>query len=239
MENLKIYNTIKQPPREALRTIKGGRLSGMTDVNPQWRYKSMTELFGVCGVGWKYEVAKLWNEPIEGGQVFAFAEVNVYVKIDDKWSDPIPGVGGSMLVTKEQAGLHASDEGYKMAITDALSVAMKMLGMAGDIYAGLFDGTKYSATQPEARPQPEKKPEVKPQTATPPQASTTQEPMSTIPQRLEIFAVGKKMGYTETLIQAVMVRHFATAISKDLTKKQASEMIQLLESGEGLDDKPE
>jgi len=81
--------------------------------------------------------------------VFAFAKVNLYVKVDDKWSDPIPGIGGSMLVTKESAGLHASDEGYKMAITDALSVAMKMLGIGANVYAGLSD-SKYS---PKAQPQ--------------------------------------------------------------------------------------
>ena len=30
-----------------------------------------------------------------------------------------------------------------MAITHALSTAMKMLGMAADIYAGMWDGSKY------------------------------------------------------------------------------------------------
>ena len=41
-----------------------------------------------------------------------------------------------MLVTKERDGLRTNDEGFKMATTDALSVAMKMLGVAADIYAG-------------------------------------------------------------------------------------------------------
>ena len=146
MKNLEIYNALKQPPKEALRSIQGGRLAGKTDINPQWRYKVMTEQFGPCGIGWKYEIVRVWNEPAGDGQIFAFAEVNVYIKKDDKWSDPIPGNGGSMLVEKEKAGLHATDEGYKMAITDALSAALKMLGVAADVYAGLWDGTKYSDT---------------------------------------------------------------------------------------------
>lgn len=102
----------------------------------------MTEQFGVCGIGWKYEIVRVFSEPADEGQIFAFAEVNLFIKQGD-WSDPIPGYGGSMLVEKEKAGLHANDEGYKMAITDALSTTMKMLGVAADVYAGLWDGAKY------------------------------------------------------------------------------------------------
>ena len=143
MDNLKIYNTLKQLPKEALRTIQAGRLKGKTDVNPQYRYKAMTEQFGVCGIGWKYTIDKLWLEPATD-QVCAFAEIGLSIKVDGEWSDPIPGTGGSMLVAKESTGLHVSDEAYKMAVTDALSVAMKMIGVAADIYAGLFDGNKYA-----------------------------------------------------------------------------------------------
>jgi len=142
-DNLSIYNALKQPPKEALRAIQGGRLAGKTDINPQWRYKALTEQFGPCGIGWKYEITRVFSEPASEGQVFAFAEVQLFIK-QEEWSDPIPGYGGSMLVEKEKAGLHSSDEGYKMAITDALSAAMKMIGVAADVYAGLWDGTKYN-----------------------------------------------------------------------------------------------
>jgi len=143
-ENLKIWNKLKQPPASALKTIKGGRLKGMTDVNPQFRYQTMTETFGLCGVGWKYDIEKLWLETA-GEQVCAFAEIKLYTRstLEDVWNDPIPGIGGSMLVAKEKHGPYVSDEAYKMAVTDALSVAMKMIGMAADIYAGLWDGSKY------------------------------------------------------------------------------------------------
>jgi len=154
-----VYNQLKQPPKEALRTIQGGRLSGKTDINPQWRYKAMTEQFGMVGAGWKYEIVRVFSEPASDGQVFAFAEVNLYVRVNDAWSDPIPGYGGSMLIEKEKAGLHSSDEGYKMAITDALSTSMKMLGVAADIYAGLWDGTKYKDAPAGKAKDPAKTPE--------------------------------------------------------------------------------
>lgn len=145
MENkLAIWNAVKKPPIQALKPINAGRLKGKTDINPQWRYEVMTSQFGPCGVGWKYQVEKTWSEQGTEGQVFAFAQVNLYIKTETGWSDPIPGVGGSMLVTKEKNGLYSSDEGYKMAITDALSVAMKVLGVGADIYAGRWDGSQYN-----------------------------------------------------------------------------------------------
>ena len=153
-ENMKVWDAVKQPPKFALRQIQGGRLAGKTDINPQWRYQVMTEQFGVCGVGWYYEVKRVWSEPGSEGQVFAFAEIYLYAGSN---VNPIPGIGGSMLIEKEKGGLHSNDEGYKMAITDALSVAMKMLGVAADIYAGLWDGTKYKDTE-KPKPEPPQEP---------------------------------------------------------------------------------
>lgn len=140
-----IWDAVSRPPSTALKQIKGGRLTGMTDVNPQWRYRAMTEVFGPCGQGWKYEIVRTWTEPGTEGQVLAFCEVHLWWRENHgaEWDGPIPGIGGSMLITKERDGLRTNDEGFKMATTDALSVAMKMLGVAADIYAGLWDGSKY------------------------------------------------------------------------------------------------
>jgi hypothetical protein len=148
MENMKLWNAVKQPPKEALKTIGGGRLRGMTDINPQWRLEAMTEQFGPCGVGWKCTIDKLWTEPGPDGQVFAFALVSVFYREGENWSEPVPGVGGNYLVELEKKGLHANDEGFKMAVTDALSVALKALGFGADIYAGRWDGSKYLTPAP-------------------------------------------------------------------------------------------
>ncbi len=156
-ENMKIWDAVKQPPPNALKMIQGGRLKGMTDINPQWRYRVMTEQFGMCGLGWKYEIDRLWTELATDDQVFAFAQISVFTKVGDTWSDPIPGVGGSMLVAKEREGLHTSDEAYKMAITDALSVALKMLGVGANIYEHLPTDTKYTKPSPDT-PRPKSKP---------------------------------------------------------------------------------
>ena len=81
----------------------------------------------------------------QGGnnQIAAFVDINLYIKIDGEWSKPIPGTGGSMFVANESKGLHTSDECFKMAQTDAVSVACKALGFGADIY-WQKDKTKYN-----------------------------------------------------------------------------------------------
>lgn len=141
--NLTLWNSFSRPPKSALKTITGGRLKGMSDINPQWRYLALTEQFGPCGIGWKYTIDELWIEDGANGEKCAFARILLFVLIDGVWSDPIPGIGGSKAVEQEQKRLHSNDEAYKMAVTDALSTACKMLGVAADVYMGLWDGSKY------------------------------------------------------------------------------------------------
>ena len=142
---LEIYEALSRPPKDALREIQEGTLKGKTDINPQWRYKAMTETFGLVGLGWKYEILDLWHEPGAGNEVLCFAKVAVFIRDQEtkEWSDPIVGVGGSKLINDFNRGPKSNDEGYKMAVTDAFSTSLKMLGVAADIYAGRWDGSKY------------------------------------------------------------------------------------------------
>lgn len=151
--NLDTWRELSRPPKEALKRIAGGRLSGMSDINPQWRLQMMTAKFGPIGIGWYYEMLDRWVEsgasslvakPQEVGEIMCFVSINLFVKIDGEWSKPIFGLGGSKLIEKEKDHYYNNDEGYKMALTDALSVAMKELGVAADIYMGLWDGSKYA-----------------------------------------------------------------------------------------------
>ena len=148
MENLKIYEQVRSVPAEAKKNIGGGRLKGMTDINPMWRIKKLTEVFGVCGIGWKYEIVEKWIETaMAKDEITANVTINLYIRDEEgKWSDPIPGIGGSMLVASEQKGLYVNDECYKMALTDAISVACKALGMGADVYWEK-DTTKYNDTK--------------------------------------------------------------------------------------------
>ena len=136
MDNMEIYNKIKSVPAKAQKTITGGRLKGMTDIKPMWRIEKLTEVFGMCGMGWKAPITN--KEIIDGanGEKIAIVDIDLYVKVNGEWSEAIQGTGGSSFVASEKGGLYTSDECFKMAYTDALSVACKSLGMGADIYWG-------------------------------------------------------------------------------------------------------
>lgn len=149
--NLCLYERIRKVPQEAVKIIAAGRLKGMSDINPMWRIKKLTEEFGICGFGWKYEIIRMWNENGGNGVVSSFVHINLFVKMGGEWSEAIQGIGGSPFVTNEKNGLYTSDECYKMALTDAISVACKALGMGADVYWEK-NSTKYN--QPNGQPAP-------------------------------------------------------------------------------------
>lgn len=143
MENLEIYERVRKVPTSAQREIQAGRLKGKTDINPMWRIKALTEQFGPCGIGWKYTITDKRLENGANNEVSAFVDIDLFIKVDGAWSDAIPGTGGSAFVASERNGLYTSDECYKMALTDAISVACKALGFGADVYWAK-DATKYT-----------------------------------------------------------------------------------------------
>lgn len=153
--NMRIYDAARKVPQEAMRPIQAGRLKGKTDINPMWRLKKLTELYGPCGIGWWYTIDKQWLEPGANGEISAFCDITLYYREGDTVSQGIPGTGGSAYVAKEKSGLFTSDECYKMALTDALSVACKALGIGADVYFDK-DKTKYTANDSTPPPPPQK-----------------------------------------------------------------------------------
>lgn len=204
MENLEIYNKVQSVPKEAQKEIGAGRLRGMTDINPMWRIQTLTETFGPCGIGWYYEITKQWLEPGSDGNVVAFVNINLYIKLNNEWSKPIIGTGGSSFIAKESKGLYTSDECYKMALTDAISVACKALGFGADIY--WKDGkSKYD------KPKEDKPPK---NNETPKQGNLSDKQI----QRLYVLA--SKANYKEADVKKHIKSMYGLESTKDLTKEQ-------------------
>lgn len=158
--NLSLYEDVRKVPENAVRTITGGRLKGMTDINPMWRIKELTKQFGPCGIGWFYTIKEKRLEKGANDEIAAFVDIDLFIKKDGEWSAAIPGTGGSMFVEKEKAGLHTNDECFKMALTDAFSVACKALGFGADVYWEK-DKTKYD-TPPDTLPETQETPKTQP-----------------------------------------------------------------------------
>lgn len=145
------FSLVMQAPSNALKQINAGRLRGKSDINPQWKIEAMTEVYGLCGEGWYHECTKEDIIKLDDNQVMVFMEVHVYIKNKDgEWSKPIVGFGGDFIVKKENNGMHFNDEAKKMCYTDALGNALKNLGVANDIYRGMWDGSKYTRTEDSA-----------------------------------------------------------------------------------------
>jgi hypothetical protein len=156
MDKMELWGKLQTTPQEAQKEITAGRLKGFTDINPMWRLKRLTELFGPCGVGWKYVIQNAQVVPGANEEMAAFVDILLYYvdPATGHWSEGIPGFGGSMFIAKEKNGLHTSDECFKMALSDAIGTACKALGMSADIYFSK-DRSKYTGGQEASEPKME------------------------------------------------------------------------------------
>lgn len=159
MNNMELYELGRSVPNEAMKPITAGRLKGFTDINPMWRIKRLTEMFGPCGIGWWYEITDKRMEAGANSEMCVFVDIKLFYRWGDTVSQPVYGTGGSSFVTKEKNGMYTSDECFKMALTDAISVAAKAIGVGADVYYAK-DRDKYS--DPE---EPNRAPENKPSSA--------------------------------------------------------------------------
>lgn len=155
MDNMNLYEMGRSVPDNAKKSIGAGRLKGMTDINPMWRIKKLTEMFGPCGIGWWYEIThKEILHDDYSKQKAAFVDIKLFYVDPESGaiSHGIYGTGGASFVAQEKNGAYMSDECIKMALTDAISVAAKALGIGADVYFDK-DRTKYNAddNQPEQR----------------------------------------------------------------------------------------
>ena len=160
--NLSIYERVRNVPEEAKKAIEAGRLKGKNDINPMWRIKKLTEVFGPAGFGWYTEIVRTWTEASESGEMAVFVDINLFLRKDGEWSKPIYGNGGNRLIANEKKYENGQqvyipyldDDAYKKAYTDAISVAAKALGIGADVYFEK-DVTKYDCNPQAQTLQPE------------------------------------------------------------------------------------
>lgn len=165
MANLDFYDSWRTAPKNALKNITAGNLKGKSEINPQWRIQVLTEKFGPVGFGWYTKITEHWSdtEVINGiTERVAWVRLELYVKHPNtgEWSAAIEGIGGSKYAGNGR-GKELNDETFKMAETDAISVACKKLGIAADVYWEK-DKTKYSQTDTQQQQQQQPKKTLRP-----------------------------------------------------------------------------
>ena len=141
--NKRIWDALgKTNPKQTKQFTRAGGFSG-TAIKPMWSYQRMTEYFGPCGIGWGPD--KPTFDVVPAGE-----EMMVYCTVGMWYQDPdtgergqVYGVGGDKVYIQSKSGFRSSDEAYKAAYTDALTNAMKLIGVAADVHMGRFDDSKY------------------------------------------------------------------------------------------------
>lgn len=143
-ENTKYWDILgRTDPAHTKSFKRAGGFSG-TAIKPMWAYRRMTEEFGPAGKGWGVE--KPTFETVTAGD-----EILVYCTVEAWWKETedgdrhhVFGVGGDRVLTKRSNGnLFQDDEAFKKAFTDALTNALKLIGVGADVHMGMFDDNKY------------------------------------------------------------------------------------------------
>lgn len=162
-DNLRHWGVLGQTdPAHTKPFTRPGGFKG-TAIKPIWTEKRMTGHFGPCGIGWGMGQPEFQLVPA-GEEIMVYSTVRLwYVDaggvIGECW-----GVGGDKVRSQQPRGLSNNDEAFKSAYTDALSNAMKHLGVGADVHMGLFDDNKYvrdvsaalkQRSQPSPKPSPE------------------------------------------------------------------------------------
>lgn len=139
MDNTALWDKLgKTDPAHTKEFTRGGGFKG-TAIKPMWSYKRMTEEFGPCGKGWGINLPDFQL-------VTAAEEILVYCTVSVWYGDRDTitiGVGGDKVAGKNKFGVNTDDEAFKKAFTDAVTNALKMIGVGADVHMGMFDDNKY------------------------------------------------------------------------------------------------
>ena len=155
---MEIWNSVCTTDPQFTKSFQRGT-THLTDINPAYRLRRLTELFGPAGKEWGWTLHERWREEWNGVQC-AFVMLSIwYIDDDGNRCETPPQVGGTV------AGDYP-DEIWKMSITDAVGKCCMSLGISADVYLGVFDG-KYRQSAPAQRP-----PVSPPPTRTPPAYTT-------------------------------------------------------------------
>lgn len=137
-------------PSHTSKFKRGGGFSG-TAIKPMWSYRRMTEEFGPCGEGWGVNEPSFQVVQGDNREVLVYCTVSVWYKTEAGKSHDVFGVGGDKIVTHIRANeqynrperWESDDEAFKKAFTDAITNALKLIGVGADVHMGLFDDNKY------------------------------------------------------------------------------------------------
>lgn len=150
-ENTKIWDLLgRTDPKHTQQFKRGGGFKG-TAIKPIWSFRRMTEEFGPCGIGWGVGQPSFQVVPGVNQETLVYCTVAVWYRHGDEPSQQVYGVGGDKIVSHVRANEQYNrperwendDEAFKKAFTDAITNALKLIGVGADVHMGRFEDSKY------------------------------------------------------------------------------------------------
>jgi hypothetical protein len=155
-ENTALWDNLgRTDPKHTKGFTRGGGFKG-TAIKPMWSYLRMTEEFGPCGTGWGVGEPTFQVVPGDNREVLVYCTASIWYRRDNAEAR-VYGVGGDKVVSYIKANeqynrperWESDDEAFKKAFTDAVTNALKLIGVGADVHMGLFDDNKYVNTMRE------------------------------------------------------------------------------------------
>jgi hypothetical protein len=211
-----------------------------TSINPNYIYEKLTAVFGPCGIGWGFEVAK-------EGYIQGHGEEQTHEVLIGFWymsgtvrSAPIPAYGCTAYVLKDKNGWHTDEDAPKKSMTDALTKASQLIGMSADIFGGLWDDNKYvtqlkekfESGEPEKKPEPKKEePKSAPESEEKPAAVEKSDTVSKAQAGL-VYHKFKDSGFSDEDIKRYLAYHYQVDSNFRLPKTAVKVIVGLFDAGE-------
>ncbi len=142
--NMALWDRVCVTNPAAVKPITGKQYKG-NSPKPYWIVQRLTEEFGPCGIGWGSTILNERMERLSDTDVLHVAVVRFWYMLSDKRGE-IEQIGQTKAVYKTASGsLLVDEDAPKKSVTDALVKCASYIGVAGDIFSGRWDDSKYVA----------------------------------------------------------------------------------------------
>lgn len=149
MSNLDFWNKVSKTNSANVKDS----MQGLSSIDSYAMFKAATEAFGMCGIGWGYEILQedfhvggpvIKQDKNLGNEIDHILKIRFWYKSGDQIGE-LFHYGITRYVYGSKCGLITDEEAPKKSLTDAIKKCLSMLGFSADVYMGKFEDANYKA----------------------------------------------------------------------------------------------
>jgi hypothetical protein len=154
--NMAVWNAGSVTPTTAIKAVSlGGRK--FSSINSMYMVQKATEIFGPVGIGWGWEIMEErydQGHPIHAAllpngdnatpamQVTHTLLLKLWYELDGRRGE-LTQYGHTLFISKASGAITSDPEAPKKSLTDAMKKCLSLLGIASDVYLGMYDDAEY------------------------------------------------------------------------------------------------